>query len=656
MKRIFASFLLALLIPVSAVASERILSYDSRIEVHKDSSLTVTETINVIAEGAQIKRGIYRDFPTKYKGGHTVGFSVRGVKRDGAAEAYHTQDMTNGVRVYIGKSDVLIPYGEHTYEITYKTDRQLGYFEGHDELYWNVTGNGWVFPIDQATATVTLPEGVPGNEIKMEGFTGAQGSKARNFNAMLTHGRPYFITTEPLRPYEGLTIVVGWPKGFVAQPPIGSRPADTETPPSGKTGMESDVMKFRMPGNGKMILGEALVLLLVIYYITVWAKVGRDPEKGVIVPLFVPPKGVSPAACRYISRMAFDNKAFTAALVSAAVKGCVTIIEEKKGKFAIKRASKDTSVLSKDEMKSVEWLMERSDYLKFEQENHTMIKTALDKLKDALKTAYEKVYFFTNTQYFVPGAIISFIILFVSAFTTSPQMKTENVAVLVFMSVWLSGWTVGVIALLMSAGSKWKAFLTRGGRLAYLGEAVFLTLFSVPFIFFEIFGLVIFTGVSSLMMPIILLEIVIINIVFYHLLKARTLAGRTIMDAIEGFRMYLTTAERDEIRAMGAPNETPQLFEKYLPYAIALDVENAWADKFNDILSKSSVEGSGYSPVWYSGTSFSRAGAAGFAAAMGGSLSGTISSSSVAPGSSSGCGGGGGGGVGGGGGGGGGGW
>nr|HPN66172.1 DUF2207 domain-containing protein [Candidatus Omnitrophota bacterium] len=118
MKRIFASFLLALLIPVSAVASERILSYDSRIEVHKDSSLTVTETINVIAEGAQIKRGIYRDFPTKYKGGHTVGFSVRGVKRDGAAEAYHTQDMTNGVRVYIGKSDVLIPYGEHTYEIT----------------------------------------------------------------------------------------------------------------------------------------------------------------------------------------------------------------------------------------------------------------------------------------------------------------------------------------------------------------------------------------------------------------------------------------------------------------------------------------------------------------------------------------------------------
>ena len=36
----------------------------------------------------------------------------------------------------------------------------------HDELYWNVTGNAWKFPIDVATATVLLPPNVRsrGNE------------------------------------------------------------------------------------------------------------------------------------------------------------------------------------------------------------------------------------------------------------------------------------------------------------------------------------------------------------------------------------------------------------------------------------------------------------------------------------------------------------
>ncbi|MFA5336655.1 MAG: DUF2207 domain-containing protein, partial [Candidatus Omnitrophota bacterium] len=527
MRRFIAVALLTISIPAAACASERILSYDSRIEVHKDSSLAVTETIKVIAEGAQIKRGIYRDFPTKYKDGYTVGFNIISVKRDGAAEAYHTQAQPNGIRVYIGKGDVFIPYGEHTYEISYNTDRQLGYFEDHDELYWNVTGNGWVFPIDRATATVVLPEGIPENEIKTDGFTGPQGSKARGLNSMLTHGRPYFITTEPLRPCEGLTIVVGWPKGFVEKP---AAPAPVQAAAKEPT-KEPDIKLIAMPSGKSIVLGEAIILLLVVYYIAVWAKVGRDPEKGVIVPLFAPPKGVSPAACRYISKMGFDNKALTAALVSAAVKGCITIIEEKRGEFAIKRVSKDVSMLSGDEKKAVEWLLKLSDYIKLEQTNHTDISTSIDRLKDALRTSYEKVYFFTNTQYFIPGAVLSFIILVLTAFLTSPDLTPEKSATVLFMCVWLSGWTAGVIGLLMAAGGKWKSFITRGGRFSYLGEAVFLSLFSVPFVFFEFMGMGMFVAASSLFMPLFLFELIFVNILFYHLLKARTLAGRAAMDS-----------------------------------------------------------------------------------------------------------------------------
>ena len=69
-------------------------------------------------------------------------------------EPWRTEPFGNGVRVYLGSANVMLPHGEHTYELVYRTDRQMGFFADHDELYWNVTGNGWDFPIDRATARV----------------------------------------------------------------------------------------------------------------------------------------------------------------------------------------------------------------------------------------------------------------------------------------------------------------------------------------------------------------------------------------------------------------------------------------------------------------------------------------------------------------------
>jgi len=148
-----------------ANATERILDYRSRILVGADGTLTVTETITVQSAGEQIKRGIYRDFPTEYPRTLTIGdvplpilrvqvpFDVVDVQRDGHREPYHTEDHDNGVRVYIGNPDVELPPGRHTYAITYTTAHQLGFFADHDELYWNVTGNGWQFPIDHAVSS-----------------------------------------------------------------------------------------------------------------------------------------------------------------------------------------------------------------------------------------------------------------------------------------------------------------------------------------------------------------------------------------------------------------------------------------------------------------------------------------------------------------------
>jgi len=163
---------------------EHILSYNSLIQVKKNSILVVEETIEAYAAGDQIKRGIYRDFPTKYKRENgrdvVVGFEVIAVTKNGQKEPYHVKNHANGKRVYIGHPDHYLKKGKYTYVLTYETTRQLGFFEDHDELYWNVTGNDWDFVIDKASASVRLPEAVPASRITAEAYTGSFGSKERS--------------------------------------------------------------------------------------------------------------------------------------------------------------------------------------------------------------------------------------------------------------------------------------------------------------------------------------------------------------------------------------------------------------------------------------------------------------------------------------------
>ena len=154
-------FLILSLCALPLAAAESILHFFSDIEVHPDGAMTVTETIKVRAEGRQIKRGIYRDFPTDYKdrmgNNYRVGFELQSVLRDGTPEDHFIKRQSNGVRIYFGREDVYLKSGIYTYTMTYRTHRQLGYFADHDELYWNVTGSDWAFPIEQAGARVSLP-------------------------------------------------------------------------------------------------------------------------------------------------------------------------------------------------------------------------------------------------------------------------------------------------------------------------------------------------------------------------------------------------------------------------------------------------------------------------------------------------------------------
>ncbi|MBI5639929.1 MAG: DUF2207 domain-containing protein [Nitrospirae bacterium] len=618
-------FILSALNVTAAEAVERILLFHSDITVHQDASMTVTETIRVKAEGEKINHGIYRDFPVRYSdllgNSYTVEFSVTEVLKDGSSEPYHIDSVDNGQRVYIGSRDVTIPPGEYAYTITYRTDRQIGFFHDYDELYWNVTGNGWEFPIDKASASVYLPRDAGKKVISTDGYTGFHGAKEKDFKKVIdTKGTVQFFTTAPLLPNEGLSIAVSWPKGIVKEPGRAAR------------------LGYFFSDNKGTIFGVAGLLLLLLYYLAVWSRFGKDPEAGIIVARYTPPDGMSPAVMRYITKMGYDERVFASAVISLAVKGYIAITE-KDGEYTLRKKDGGKAPLAPEEESSYKKLLGTEGEITLEKTNHLKIGSAVEALKDSLKLRYEKSYFVTNLGYFAAGFLISIMVIGLSGFWVSRQKGM--LPPFLFMCVWLTFWSIAVAALMSQVIQKWKAVFRGGRRMAKTGGACSSTVFAIPFFAGEIGGILFLGFVTSVITIGILIIAVAVNLLFYHLLKAPTRAGRKILDTVEGFRVFLSATEKDRMNILNPPEKTPELFEQYLPYALALDVEQNWAEQFSSIFPVMEEGRRGYSPLWYSGTTGLDMSTGDFVSSVNSSLAGAISSSSTAPGSSSGSGGGG---------------
>lgn len=609
----------------AALPAERILSFDSLITVHPDASMLVTETIRVRSTGEQIRRGIFRDFPTAYKdragNRYTAGFTVQAILRNGQPEGWHTENRPNGTRVYMGRKDHFLEPGEHTYTLTYTTDRQLGFFADHDELYWNVTGNGWDFRIDAASATVELPPGAPGATL-LEAYTGPAGATESNYRSeMSAAGAALFRTTRSLAPNEGLTIVVGWPKGFVQEP----------------SATEKTV--FFLHDNLTLLIAGIGLMVLLIYYLLVWAAVGKDPAKGTIMPLYAPPDDLSPAAIRFMAEMGYDDKVFAAAVIDMAVKGHLTIADSD-GQYTLVQKKDASARLSPDEQRVMSQLFRSATSIVLERKSHKAIAAAKNALKTSLALAYEKSHFLNNRRPFVTGVIISV------AAATAAFLSAYDQGEVLFLGIWLTVWSIGVVFLAVAVIKLWLNVFSSARRLdtrvGSFGAAVFLSLFSLPFFAGEAFALYMLAQ-SSIALVLLPPIVGAANILFYHLLKAPTLLGRRLLDRIEGFKVFLSATEKDRFQRLASLDRTPQTYEKYLPYALALGVEEQWTEQFSDVLSAASrgEGGASYRPGWYSGKTWDGSRMGNFAGSVGSSLSSAISSSSTAPGSRSGGGGGG---------------
>ena len=187
--------------------------------------------------------------------------------------------------------------------------------------------------------------------------------------------------------------------------------------------------------------------------------------------------------------------------------------------------------------------------------------------------------------------------------------------------------------LLKQAWQAWKQVIH---NVLLIIPAIFFSIFALPFVGAEIFVAWQFAQMASYTMVALIITAVIINWLFYELLKAPTRAGRAVLDKIEGFRNYIELAEKQDLDYRYAGGRTPELFESYLPYALALDVEQQWAEHFADVISAADTAAGNYSPGWYHGRDSGFTNLGNFTSSFTSSLNSAISASSTAPGSSSG--------------------
>jgi uncharacterized membrane protein YgcG len=598
---------------------EEIVLYDSRIIVLPDSSMEVTENITVNARHLEIKRGIYRDYPTvyawKYGLDKKVGFEVKEIKRDDRQEPYHIENQSNGTRIYIGDSNEFVPQGIHTYTITYKTTQQLGNFQNHDELYYNITGNGWVFPIQRVTASVVLPQKYSDEQLETFGFTGSQGSKDANLYAQVgeENGKTIikYTSTQTFSAYEGMTIVAQWPKGAVTYP------------------ADYDGWLRVLKDNIATFLFIPLNILLAFYYLYTWWRHGRDPEKGPIVPQFYPPENLSPAAMRFIYSENNDPKSLSATFVQYGVEGLVSIeeVNEKvllfnKKYFVIRRTDRSKSPATDAEKNFIDRLFPAGkDTLELGKEYDYQFSIDKEAFFKEITDTYEKKHFIRNARYNALGAAISYFGLLLIVLFANLDKGLSLVSSLPFLAFFSVFWIFGLI------------FLYFTGRASGPGKLI-LALFANIWIGFITFMIVSVTGVFTLLLAFLLLVQIAIHTVFILIMQSRTVEGSRIRDQLEGFRMYLSAAENDDLIVMN--KETPDTFEiyqKYLPYAIVFDVETNWTKRFEKIISAAEMDGSYQNSYLYAGglASFSNASSI---SSFSSSMSSAISSASTAPGSS----------------------
>jgi uncharacterized membrane protein len=399
--------------------------------------------------------------------------------------------------------------GTQTYAITYEIENVILFFNDHDELYWNVTGNYWKAPIKEASATVSLTTKNKSKNLMAAGYEGGYGSKEEcGYETYDNSGK--FYTKRSLKWGEGMTIAFGWDKGLVSPP--------------------SSWEKFLWALN----LQENWVFLLPIfsflYMINLWYRKGRDPRvRESVTVMYEPPrfdnKPLTPAEVGTLIDEKLDSRDITSTIVGLAVKGYIKIEETKKEGL----------------------IFDKTDYYLKKVKNH-------DSNLNPFEIELMKALFPAA----LPGTYIS-------------DLKNKFYTNLDILKKVLHGELIRKKYFLSSPEKVRNSYVAAG--IVVLVFAILSFVILVPGSGVKNFIVGILTGIPVLALA--------------KFMPVKTRAGASAYMDIVGFQEFMNRAEKDRLEKMGDMN----LFSKFLPYAIALDVADNWAKAFEGIYQNP--------PEWY---------------------------------------------------------
>ena len=307
MKRLLAVLILVLAVVLMAALSAgarslEIVNFDAKIEVHPDASITVTESIDFQFRGSW--KGVFRKVPIRYRTPLGFNYSLR-VDEEGA---FDTDGSPLEVKVsntgHYRQIKAWVPgANDATRRVVfkYRVHNGLQFFDDHDELYWNVTGDEWDFPIQAASATITLPSAASG--VRAAAYSGAFGSRENHADVQIMGHQIQFEMQRGLSFREGLTAVVGWEKGLIDEP-----------------GWTDKVAEFIR--SNRLFAIPVFVFLMMF---RIWYTRGRDPRLNPIMVRYEPPDGLTPAEAGTLIDNSADMRDITSTIVDLAVKGYITI-------------------------------------------------------------------------------------------------------------------------------------------------------------------------------------------------------------------------------------------------------------------------------------------------------------------------------------------
>jgi len=498
---------------LSAQRSYSIEGFDAQIRVNRDASIDVTETITARFVGSY--NGLYRTIPIKYRNAQglnwTLGVSLQSA-RDDAGRNLRTETSREGANI---KFKVWIPgamNATRTLVLRYHATNGLRFFDEHDELYWNVTGDQWEVPIRAATAEITLPPGATG--LRAIAFNGMYGATARDARVTIDGNVVRIVMPHALDYHEDLTAVVGWDKGLVTAPTAADRAMETAS--------SNWPLLFPIP-----------VFLFAFWR---WRRNGRDPRRRPIAVQYEPPANVSPAEAGTLLDNSADMRDITATLVDLAVRGYMRIEEQQNVKLFGLFGGGTSYTFHR--LKTAEGLTPHERVVFDGIFGLHGDQVQLDELKDEFYKQLSPIRDAIFTQ------------LKVSGFYQARPDKVKQ--------IW-TGCGIGAGILIGVGGS-------------FVAAAFLLT--PVPFV------------IAAVVSGIILL-------IFAQIMPARTEAGTRTLEHVLGFEEFLRRVESDNLKRIIVGH--PELFDKYLPYAMAFGVERQFARAFEGIYTEA--------PRWYVGPS-----------------------------------------------------